>query len=201
MSIDINTAWEELRARVATCTKCALCATRKNTVFGEGPVQNCRCVIIGEAPGEDEDKEGRPFVGKAGQLLTGILENGGKIPRDSVYIMNVLKCRPPDPETTNRKPSPEEMAACNEHLEAQLALLHPDIVVTMGATSTQWLMKTKQGITSLRGKWQKWRGIDLLPMFHPSYLLRTERDKSETGPKFLTWKDVEALAAKLKSLQ
>ena len=160
-------------------------------------MQNCRCVIIGEAPGEDEDKEGRPFVGKAGQLLTKILEKGGKIPRDSVYIMNVLKCRPPK----NRDPLPEEMAACNEHLEAQLALLHPDIVVTMGNISTKWLRKDKQGITSLRGKWQQWRGIELLPMFHPSYLLRTEADTSETGPKFLTWKDVEALKARLDSLQ
>ena len=197
MITDINSAWEELRERVKSCRKCRLCETRTNTVFGEGPVQNCRCVIIGEAPGEDEDKSGRPFVGAAGQLLTGILENGGHIPRDSVYIMNVLKCRPPE----NRDPTPVEMAACSEHLEAQLALLHPDIVVTMGNISTKWLTKTKRGITSLRGRWQEWRGIDLLPMLHPSYLLRTESDKSKTGPKYLTWQDVQSLKAKLDSLQ
>ena len=197
MITDINSAWEELRARVKACTKCGLCQTRTNTVFGEGPVHNCKCVIVGEAPGEEEDKSGRPFVGKAGQLLTDILQKGGGIPRESIYIMNVLKCRPPE----NRNPSPVEMAVCNEYLEAQLLLLRPSVIVTMGNVPTKWLRKDSQGITSLRGKWQKWRGIDLLPMFHPSYLLRTESDKSKTSPKYLTWQDVQSLKAKLDSLQ
>ena len=200
MITDIDSAWQELREKVERCTKCGLCKTRHNTVFGEGP-RNCRCVIIGEAPGEDEDKEGRPFVGRAGQLLTNILEKGGGIPRDSVYIMNVLKCRPPDKIKTNRPPTDNEKIACSEYLEAQLALLHPDIVVTMGNTPTQWLMKTKEGITNLRGKWLKWRGIWLFPMFHPSYLLRNESNTSETGPKYLTWLDVKELKAKLDSLK
>ena len=195
--MDINSAWDELRERVRTCRKCGLCETRHNTVFGEGPVNNCRCVIIGEAPGEEEDKSGRPFVGRAGKLLTEILEKGAGIPRESVYIMNVLKCRPPE----NRNPNLKEMVSCSEHLEAQLVLLHPDIVVTMGGVSTQFLLGLTSGITKLRGKWHKWRGIRLLPMFHPSYLLRTESDRSKTGPKYLTWMDVKALKAELDKLQ
>ena len=194
---DINSAWEELRKQVENCTKCALCTTRHNTVFGEGPTENCKCVLIGEGPGEDEDNSGRPFVGKAGQLLTSILEKGGNMRRDSVYIMNVVKCRPPK----NRNPSVGEMTACNDYLEAQLALLHPDIVVTLGNVPTKWLRQSDEGITSLRGKWMVWRGIRMFPMFHPSYLLRNEQDKSESSPKYLTWLDIQSLKAELDKLQ
>lgn len=201
MTTDIDSAWKELQEKVRTCTKCPLCKTRTNTVFGEGPVTDCKCVIIGEAPGEDEDKQGRPFVGRAGILLTDILEKGAGIPRDSLYIMNVLKCRPPDPVKTNRPPTDEEMSACNDYLEAQLALLHPEIVVTMGNTPTKWLTKTKQGITVVHGKWLTWRGIRLFPMFHPSYLLRNESNNSQTGPKYLTWVDVKELKTELDKLQ
>ncbi|MBQ3447377.1 MAG: uracil-DNA glycosylase [Synergistaceae bacterium] len=193
--MDINTAWEELRTRVASCRKCKLCETRKNTVLGEGPIENCRCVIIGEAPGEEEDESGRPFVGKAGQLLTNILEKGGGIPRSSLYIMNVLKCRPPE----NRDPTVRETLACNEFLEAQLALLHPDIVVTMGNVPTKWLLKTSQGITKLRGEFTDWMGIKVFPMFHPSYLLRNESN-AVGSPKYLTWQDIMKLKAKLDTL-
>ena len=211
MSTEINSAWDELRGKVNRCTKCPLHETRHNTVFGEGPV-NCRCVIIGEGPGEQEDEEGRPFVGPAGQLLTSILEKGGGIPRDSVYIMNVVKCHPPDPKKTNRPPNDDEMEACNDFLEAQLALLHPDIVVTLGNVPTQWLLRPSDGITKvdgitkLRGKWQTWRGIKLLPMFHPSYLLRDEamrhdNRRIEDSPKYLTWQDVKDLKAELDKLQ
>ena len=196
MSIYINEAWSELRERVRHCTKCGLCKTRHNTVFGEGPISS-RCVIIGEAPGGDEDYEGRPFVGKAGQLLTDILEKGGGIPRGSVYIMNVLKCRPPN----NRNPELEEILQCKEYLEAQLALLHPDIIVTMGNIATQTITGLNSGITSLRGKWFKHRGIRIFPMFHPSYLLRNSADVSEKGPKFLTWQDIKELKKALDNLQ
>ena len=192
MSIDINSAWNELKERVKDCKKCGLCETRHNTVFGEGPEINCKVVIVGEAPGEDEDMSGKPFVGKAGQLLTGILENGGGIKRNSVYIANVIKCRPPD----NREPNTNEMMSCNEYLEAQLLLLHPQIIVTMGNISTQWLLKSTQGITKLRGQWLAWRGIKLLPMFHPSYLLRNA-SKAPGSPKDLTWQDIRALKAKI----
>ena len=196
MSMDINTALNELKSRVQECRKCGLCEKRHNIVFGEGPTENCRVVIVGEGPGADEDATGRPFVGKAGMLLTSILQDGGKIPRESLYITNVVKCRPPD----NRNPTREEAAACNEFLEAQLLLLHPDIVVTLGNVPTQWLLKTTQGITGLRGQWVDWRGIKLFPMFHPSYLLRND-SRAKGSPKDLTWHDVRALKAKIDSLK
>ncbi len=197
MITDINTAWDELRERVKACKRCGLCTTRKNTVFGEGPVHNCRCVIIGEAPGEEEDKEGRPFVGPAGQLLTKILEDGGHIPRDSVYIMNVIKCRPPN----NRDPNAIEMSACNDFLEAQLALLHPDIVVTMGNIATRCLTHNNIGITRRRGCWEEWRGIRLFPMYHPSYIIRQKDPAKSTELKRQTWHDVLNLKNELDKLQ
>ena len=196
MSIDVTTAWDELKRRVSECRKCGLCETRTNTVFGEGPVNDCRVVIVGEGPGADEDATGRPFVGKAGQLLTGILENGGGIPRSSLYIANTVKCRPPE----NRNPSRDEIWACIEHLEAQLLLLHPDVVVTLGNIPTQALLRTNQGITNLRGQWIDWRGIKLFPMFHPSYLLRND-SRAKGSPKDLTWQDVKSLKAKIDELQ
>ena len=195
MSIDINSAWEELKNRVQNCQKCKLCEQRHNTVFGEGPVENCKVMIIGEGPGEEEDLSGRPFIGPAGQLLTKILEQGGGIPRSSVYIANIVKCRPPD----NRNPEQEEMLACSEYIEAQLLLLRPKIVVAMGNISAQWLLKSKQGITKLRGQWLDWRGIKLFPMFHPSYLLRNA-SRAKGGPKDLTWQDIRALKAKIDEI-
>ena len=196
MNTEINAAWEELRLKVEQCRKCGLCEKRHNIVFGEGPVENCRVVIVGEGPGADEDVTGKPFVGKAGMLLTSILENGGGIKRDTLYITNIVKCRPPE----NRNPERKETEACSEFLEAQLSLLHPDIVVTLGNISTQWLLKTSKGITSLRGQWLDWRGIKLFPMFHPSYLLRND-SRAEGSPKYLTWQDVRALKARIDSLQ
>ena len=193
MSIDINSAWEELRKRVDNCTKCPLCQTRKHTVFGEGPTENCRCVVIGEAPGETEDEQGRPFVGDSGKLLTKIFSESG-IPRETVYITNILKCRPPN----NRDPKEPEMEACSEHLEAQLLLLHPDILVTVGKISTQWLFKTKQTISSMRGKWFDFRGIQCFPIFHPSYLLRSGAGST---PEKLTYEDAKKLKAALDWLK
>ncbi|MBQ3757892.1 MAG: uracil-DNA glycosylase [Synergistaceae bacterium] len=196
MSMDISVAWDELKKKVSECQKCGLCKTRNNTVFGEGPEVNCKVVIVGEGPGADEDASGRPFVGKAGQLLTNILENGGNIPRNSLYITNIVKCRPPE----NRNPTRDEAQSCSEYLEAQLLLLHPEIVVTLGNVPTQFLLKTTQGITGLRGQWIDWRGIKMFPMFHPSYLLRN--DSREVGsPKYLTWQDVKSLKEKIDTLQ
>ena len=193
--IDINSAWQELKSSVEKCKKCGLCETRHNTVFGEGSM-NCKAMIIGEAPGEDEDLQGKPFVGKAGQLLTDILEKGGGIPRSSVYIANAIKCRPPE----NRDPAQKELFACNDFLEAQILLLRPKIIVTLGNISTKWLLKTSRGITSLRGQWFDWRGIKLLPMFHPSYLLR-DPSRAKGSPKDLTWQDVRALKAKIDEME
>lgn len=192
---DINSAFEELKRRIASCTKCELCKTRINTVPGEGPI-NSRVVIVGEGPGQEEDESGRPFVGKAGRLLTDILEKGGNIRRDSLYITNTVKCRPPE----NRNPNAKEIESCRDFLEAQLLLLHPDIVVTLGNVPTQALLNTKQGITNLRGTWIKWRGIKLFPMFHPSYLLRNE-SKAQGSPRYLTWQDVKDLKAKIDELR
>ena len=192
--MEIISAWEELEKKVAACQKCKLCETRHNTVFGEGSLDS-KIMIIGEGPGEEEDMTGRPFVGRAGQLLTLILEKAGGIPRETVYIANVVKCRPPG----NRNPKQEEILACSEYLEAQLLLLRPQIVITMGNVPTQWILKTNKGITALRGQWIPWRGIKLLPMFHPSYLLRNE-SKEQGSPKWLTNQDIKSVKKILDTL-
>ena len=203
MSIDVKSAWDELRERVRTCTKCGLCETRHNTVFGEGPL-DARCVLIGEGPGQEEDISGRPFYGPAGQLLTKILQNGGGINRDSLYIMNVVKCHPPGetPGKQNRTPRNNEAAACAEHFEAQLALLHPEIVVTLGATSLGFLLHErvdpKPTMSNFRGKWLDWRGIRLLPMYHPSFILRNPNNRTIRKE---TWDDVRELRRVLDLLQ
>ena len=189
-----DAAWEELRGRVASCRRCELCETRKKVVFGQGAV-NTPLVLVGEGPGEDEDASGMPFVGRAGQLLTKILM-AVDIDRDSIFITNVVKCRPPG----NRLPKQEEMLKCGDFLEAQLLLLRPRILVCLGNTPTKWLLKTSEGITALRGRWFDWRGIKLLPMFHPSYLLRNE-SHLKGSPKELTWRDVQDLKAKLDEIR
>ena len=185
-----GSAWEELKTRVSSCTQCDLCQTRKQTVFGQGAVET-PLVFVGEGPGADEDAEGLAFVGRAGQLLTQILKAGG-ILRESAFITNVVKCRPPG----NRTPLPEEMMKCGDFLEAQLFLLRPKIIVCLGNTPTKWILKTTEGITALRGRWFEWRGIDVLPMFHPSYLLRNDSRK-KGSPKDLTWQDIQQLKGRL----
>ena len=191
---EIEKAWAELRSRVASCQRCGLCRTRTNTVFGQGSVHT-PLVFVGEGPGEDEDKSGLAFVGPAGQLLTKILNAGG-IDRESVFICNVVKCRPPG----NRNPAQEEMLACGDFLEAQLLLLRPRIVVCLGNTPLKWLLKTSSGITSRRGQWYDWRGIWLFPMFHPSYLLRNY-SRQKGSPKDLTWQDIRSLKARLDEIE
>ncbi len=183
-------AWEELRAQVAGCRKCALCEARTNVVFGQGTVDT-PLVFVGEGPGADEDSEGLAFVGRAGQLLTRILAAGG-ISRDDVFITNVVKCRPPN----NRAPALEEMMMCGDFLEAQLLLLRPRILVCLGATAAKWILKTSEGISKIRGRWFDWRGVDVFPMFHPSFLLRDDSRK-KGSPKDLTWQDVQALKERL----
>lgn len=203
MSIDINTAWEELRKRVENCQGCELCKTRRKTVFGSGNI-NSRIVIIGEAPGTDEDAQGMPFIGKAGQMLTKILENGGGILRSSVFITNIVKCWPPPTEEnkSNGKPSDQQILACREFLEAQLLLLRPEVIVTMGNYSTEAILSIKTKISYIRGTWFDWRGIKVLPMFHPSYLLpRKDASQEELdNRKRLTWCDILELRKKIKEL-
>lgn len=186
-------AWEELRGRVAACRRCGLCEARTNTVFGQGAVHT-PIVMVGEGPGADEDAQGLAFVGRAGQLLTKILSAAG-IDRESVFITNVVKCRPPN----NRTPTQEEMLKCADFLEAQLLLLRPRILVCLGNTPLKWLLRTSEGITALRGRWFDWRGVQLFPMFHPSYLLRND-SRQKGSPKDLTWQDVQNLKARLDEI-
>lgn len=186
---------EDLRRRVLSCLRCGLAQSRTKVVFGEGS-PSAELMFVGEAPGEVEDQTGRPFVGPAGQLLTKILESAG-INREEVYITNVVKCRPPG----NRVPTKEEMTACWEGLAAQIGLIRPKIIVTLGNTPTHWLLGRTDGINELRGRFFPWKGgIEVFPMFHPSYLLRNP-DPKKGGPKYLTWQDIQAVKRRLLSLR
>jgi uracil-DNA glycosylase family 4 len=176
---------ESLRPRVLSCVRCPLHETRSNVVFGEGDPQ-ATIMFVGEGPGEVEDQTGRPFVGPAGQKLDEVLASV-EIARESVYIANVVKCRPPG----NRAPSKLEMEVCFPYLEAQIALIQPALIVTLGNTSTQWLLPEAPGITRSHGTFYTWRGrILLYPMFHPSYLLRNP-SRAKGSPKYLTWEDIQ----------
>lgn len=175
--------WSRLQEEVSGCRLCPLAETRNRTVFGDGP-RETSLMLIGEGPGADEDEQGLPFVGKAGQLLTTILSAAG-IDRREVFIGNVVKCRPPG----NRVPTLEEMMACDTFLQTQIALVSPRILVLLGSTPTRWILKTTAPIGELRGKWFKWKGIEVFPMYHPSYLLRNQ-SRAVGSPKDLTWKDI-----------
>ncbi len=183
------TAIHELRERASTCIKCAnLASTRTTVVFGVGNI-HASLMFVGEAPGADEDLQGEPFVGAAGQLLTRILQTMG-LRRETVYIANILKCRPDTPDQTsgNRKPTPAEMQTCIPYLHEQIDLIQPRVLVALGATAVEGLLGKTEGITRLRGKWQTYRGIPLMPTFHPSYLLRTQA----LGDKRKVWEDMLA---------
>ena len=163
---------EEARA----CTRCVLHEKRRQAVFARGDPFSDLC-FVGEGPGADEDAQGFPFVGAAGQLLDKMIAAMG-YRRDEVYICNIVKCRPP----SNRKPEPEEMASCMPYLTQQLALIQPKVIVALGATAVQGLFGTTEGITRLRGKWKLYKGaIPLMPTFHPAYLLRSPATRSARG--------------------
>ena len=155
-------------------------------VFGEGNPK-ARLVFVGEGPGFDEDREGRPFVGKSGQLLTRIIENGMGLTRDAVYICNVVKCRPPG----NRDPNPDEIKVCLPFLKAQLSIIGPDVICALGRVACQALMGGDFKITRHRGKWRIYEGIPLMPTFHPAYLLRNAAAKRPV------WDDVKSIMGKL----
>lgn len=176
--------WDMVKKNALSCKACPLAEARSKVVFGDGNPQT-KLMFIGEGPGADEDAQGLPFVGKAGQLLTQIL-TAVKIDRKEVYITNIVKCRPPG----NRVPVPEEMILCDQHLQAQIMLINPALIVLLGNTPTRWVLKTNEGITKIRGKWFEWRGVPVMPMFHPSYLLRNFSQK-EGSPKHLTWVDIQ----------
>lgn len=176
---------EEIKQEVEGCTLCPLSKNRTRAVFGEGD-PDALIMFIGEAPGEDEDRLGRPFVGKAGQLLTKILLSVS-IKREEVYIANMVKCRPPG----NRTPTLEEIETCFPYLEAQIAIVNPSVIVTLGSISTGYLLGTKEPMSKLRGQWFDWRGGKrVFPMFHPSFLLRHE-SRAPGSPKYLTWLDIQ----------
>ncbi len=177
---------EVLAANVAACTKCRLHERRKQTVFARG-TGSSGLVFVGEGPGADEDDQGLPFVGKAGQLLDRMVAAMG-LDRDAVYVCNVVKCRPPD----NRKPEPDEMEACVPFLKEQLELLDPKALVLLGATALEGLLGQRGGITRLRGKWKLYAGrLPVMPTFHPAYLLRNP------SAKRAVWEDLQAVMQQL----
>jgi uracil-DNA glycosylase family 4 len=178
---------EELRAAIGDCRRCKLCSGRTNLVFGVGN-PNADLMFIGEGPGRDEDLQGEPFVGRAGQLLTDIITKGMGMKREDVYIANVVKCRPPE----NRNPEPDEVAACEPFLKKQIDLVRPRIIVALGKFAVQTLLQSKVPITKLRGQWHSYHGIKLMPTFHPAYLLRNPADKK------LVWEDIKKVIKELR---
>lgn len=179
---------DSLKEMVANCTRCVLSRTRTRTVFSDGNPE-ADIMLIGEGPGQDEDRTGIPFVGRAGQLLTQILASVGIDRQNDIYICNTVKCRPPQ----NRKPEPEEMDACFSYLEGQIYQVRPKLILLAGATAVQDVLKTREGITRIRGRWFDTAfGIKAMPIFHPSYLLRNP-SKEKGTPKWLMWQDIREI--------
>ncbi len=187
-------AFADLRQRALACVKCPhLVAARKTVVFGVGN-SDAELMFVGEAPGADEDEQGEPFVGKAGQLLTKIIQTMG-FTRESVYIGNILKCRPDTPgqPAGNRKPTADEMKTCIPWLHEQIDLIRPRVLVALGGTAVEGLLGKTVGITRLRGTWKEYRGILLMPTYHPAYLLRNQA----LSEKRRVWEDMLAVLEKL----
>lgn len=182
-----NDTLAQIRSDIGECRRCRLCEQRKNIVFGVGN-ESARLVFVGEGPGADEDEQGIPFVGRAGQLLTQMIENtagkeGIHIERSDVYICNVVKCRPPE----NRAPQPDEMEVCGQFLYRQLMTIQPKAICALGGTAMKALLSSKLGITKMRGEWQKWNGIPLMITYHPSYLLRQYNQQAKRE----AWEDLK----------
>jgi len=186
METEYDKALSEIKEKCLSCQKCPLGKTRTNTVFSGG-VPNSKLMLIGEAPGYYEDMKGEPFVGKAGQLLDKILGCVGFSRKENIYICNTLKCRPPE----NRDPLPDEKLACSEYLEAQVKILQPRIILLCGRVAVNSFLNTTSGITKLRGKWFEGPYFSkMMPIFHPSYLLRNE-SREKGSPKWLMWQDIK----------
>ncbi|KWZ45759.1 DNA polymerase [Burkholderia savannae] len=166
--------WDALRARVADCQRCRLCEKRTNTVFGVGD-ESADWMLVGEAPGENEDKQGEPFVGQAGKLLDNMLRALELKRGENVYIANVIKCRPPG----NRNPEPDEVARCEPYLQRQVALVKPRLIVALGRFAAQTLLKTDASIASMRGRVHQYEGVPVIVTYHPAYLLRSLQDKAK----------------------
>ncbi len=174
-----------LRAHIGDCTRCALHQGRRNLVFGVGNPR-ARLMFVGEGPGEDEDRQGEPFVGKAGQLLNRMIQAMG-LTREAVYIANVVKCRPPG----NRTPAPDEIATCRGFLERQIEILRPEVICALGSVAAQTLLSTGEKIGRLRGRFWDLGGIPVLPTYHPAYLLRNPAEKKKV------WEDLQHIMTKL----
>lgn len=173
---------------VKGCTRCRLHETRTNTVFGEGS-PDAKIFFVGEGPGENEDLTGRPFVGRAGQLLDKMIGGMG-LSREHVFIANIVKCRPPG----NRVPLPDEVATCTPYLERQLEIVRPSVIVTLGLPALKYMLNNqKLTMGRMRGSWQQWRGIKLMPTFHPSYVLRTYTDEVRAA----VWSDLQKVLVEL----
>lgn len=195
----------EAKNAAMKCTKCALCNGRKNVVFSDG-LEDAKIMIIGEGPGENEDIQGLPFVGRAGQLLDKIFESVKLNRKEHLYICNIVKCRPPN----NRAPFEEEAKACSEYLEAQIKFINPKIIILAGAVAVKGILKMKDPkITKIRGEWidvgttgqlSLLEGKKIMPIFHPSYLLRHEWNTKPDSPKSLMWQDVKEIRRVYDSL-
>ena len=177
---------KELREAIGDCRRCKLWPGRTHLVFGVGNPK-AQVMFVGEGPGRDEDLQGEPFVGRAGQLLTDIITKGMGLRREDVYIANVIKCRPPD----NRNPEPDEVDSCEPFLVKQIEIIRPRIIVGLGKFAVQTLLKSKVPISKLRGNWHDYHGIRFMPTFHPAYLLRNPGDKR------LVWEDIKKVLKEL----
>jgi len=181
-----TTTLDELSTAIGDCQRCRLGKGRTRLVFGVGN-PNARLMFVGEGPGRDEDLKGEPFVGRAGMLLTDIIEKGMRLQRADVYICNVVKCRPPE----NRNPEPDEVETCSPFLRRQIELVKPEVIVALGKFAAQTLLASKTPITKLRGNWSEYQGVPLMPTLHPAYLLRNPGDKK------LVWQDIKSVMARL----
>ncbi|MFP6656138.1 MAG: uracil-DNA glycosylase [Myxococcota bacterium] len=181
--IDRRPQLDEVRKHLGDCQRCGLCEGRQSIVFGDGNPK-AKIMFIGEGPGEQEDLSGLPFVGRAGELLTQMIEKGIGLSRSEVYICNIIKCRPP----RNRNPRPPEIKACRPFLDGQISAIDPKVIVTLGKPAASLLLDREVAITKIRGTWQDYRGIPLMPTLHPAYVLR----RYTTENRRAVWQDLQA---------
>ncbi len=185
----VETTLESVRAMIGECTRCRLCEQRTKIVFGDGNPR-AELMFVGEGPGAEEDRTGLPFVGRAGELLTAMIEKGLGIPRREVYICNIVKCRPPG----NRTPLADEARTCGEFLDGQIAAVRPKAIVALGKPATSLLLGRDVSITRVRGTWQSYRGIPLMPTFHPAFVLRQYTEENRRA----VWSDLRAALARVR---
>jgi len=191
---ELPEALDRLAEACDGCRRCGLAASRSHVVVSRGNPR-ARLMVIGEGPGAQEDEQGSPFVGRSGQLLDRMLESVGIDSNRDAYVCNIVKCRPPE----NRKPTALEMAACRPWLDQQIQLVDPGVILLAGATAVEGMLGIKGGITKLRGQWRQWDGRWLMPIFHPSYLLRNA-SRERGSPKWLTWQDLQDVQRRLAQL-